>query len=117
LRIFEGLVDIDGETGNLQECLEEKEVTWLREFLEHVPSITYVCVCGVYVCVCLRVWVQRLPQKKRFGETNPLACGRCAKGLAVVEPGTLNKCIYGVISGSLLVQDKDGECSLPALIL
>jgi len=67
-----GLVDIDGETGNLQESLEEKEVMWLREFLEHVPSIT------------------------------------CAKGLVVVEAGNLNKCIYGVISGSLSVQDKDG---------
>jgi hypothetical protein len=27
-----------------------------------------------------------------------------------VEAGNLNKCIYGVISGSLSVQDKDGEC-------
>ncbi len=110
MRIFEGLVDIDSETGNLQESLEEKEVIWLREFLEHVPSITYVCACGVYVCVCLRVWVQGLQEKKRCGETNPRVCGRCAKGLVVVEAGNLNKCIYGVISGSLSVQDKDGEC-------
>ena len=110
MRIFEGLVDIDGETGNLRESLEEKEVMWLREFLEHVPSITYLCVCGVHVCLCLRVWVQGLQETKRCGETNPRVYGRCAKGLVVVEAGNLNKCIYGVISGSLSVQDKDGEC-------
>ena len=81
-------------------------------------SFNHVRVC--VWCVCMRMFKDmgaRITAEKRCGETNPLACGRCAKGLAVVEPGTLNKCIYGVISGSLLVQDKDGECSLPALIL